>query len=75
MKINRVDRIGLRHIWVPVVMGPLRSVRTQMGYYTREAILGKGLTPTERKYIVKRLDQLDQIIIDLDRIDSRLRLK
>lgn len=71
--MNREDRKALSRIWTPVVMGPLRSVKIHAEFHTRTAYLGKGLTPKERAYVQKRLDQLEEIIVDLERIDFRLR--
>lgn len=72
-KINRNDRRVLHALWPQMVMGPLRSVHSNVEYHTRLAFFGNGLTPGERKFVKQKMKELQDVINELDKIYFRLK--
>lgn len=73
MKINREQRRQLHAIWAPLVMAPLYRCISETRYYTRKGIWGDGLTPKEKEYVHKRLQEIERISGELNEIYKRLK--
>jgi hypothetical protein len=52
-------------VWPVIVVRQLNSVGSEIRYYIREGIWGEGLTPKEKEYLYKKVQELDVIAREL----------
>lgn len=72
-KINRQHRRILHAVWPKLMMGPVNSAMSEGRYLCRSGIYGDGLTPKEREFVYKRIQELERISADLGKIYFRLK--
>jgi hypothetical protein len=61
VKISREHRRALHAIWPPLIMAPLNRVVSDTRYYVRGGIWGDGLTPGEKAFVYKKIQEIEAI--------------